>query len=75
VQPQTTDVRLRTPRAARPFRLHTGYSIGLGYENFAESYLFSLHANNHAPLDEVMVLHLVLHSSVAGIAGAAVSCG
>jgi Xaa-Pro dipeptidase len=55
------------------FRLRTGYSIGLGFENFAEGYLFSLHANNHAPLDAGMVLHLVPYLSVAGIAGAAVS--
>jgi Xaa-Pro dipeptidase len=55
------------------FRLRTGYSIGLGFENFAEGYLFSLHANNHAPLDAGMVLHLVPYLSEAGIAGAAVS--
>jgi len=55
------------------FRLRTGYSIGLGFENFGEGYLFSLHPNNHSPLEPGMALHLVPYLSEAGAAGAAVS--
>ena len=55
------------------FRLRTGYSVGLGFENFGEGYLFSLHAKNHAPLEPGMVLHIVPYLSEAGVSGAAVS--
>jgi Xaa-Pro dipeptidase len=55
------------------FRLRTGYSVGIGFENFGEGYIFSLHANNHLPLEPGMVLHLVPYLSEAGIFGAAVS--
>jgi Xaa-Pro dipeptidase len=55
------------------FRLRTGYSVGIGFENFGEGYIFSLHASNHLPLEPGMVLHLVPYLSEAGIAGAAVS--
>lgn len=55
------------------FRLRAGYSVGLGFENFGEGYLFSLHSGNHAPLEAGMVLHLVPYLSDTGNAGAAVS--
>ena len=55
------------------FRLRAGYSMGLGFENFGEGHLFSLHRENHAPLEAGMVLHLVPYLSEAGSAGAAVS--
>jgi Xaa-Pro dipeptidase len=54
------------------FRLRTGYSVGLGFENFGEGYIFSLHADNHAPVEAGMVLHIVPYLAEAGI-GAAVS--
>jgi Xaa-Pro dipeptidase len=55
------------------FRLRTGYSVGMGFENFGEGYIFSLHANNHAPLEAGMVLHIVPYLSESDRAGAAVS--
>lgn len=54
------------------FRLRAGYSVGLGFENFGEGHLFSLHAGNDAPLEAGMVLHIVPYLSDAG-AGCAVS--
>ena len=58
---------------ADSFRLRSGYSVGIGFENFGEPLLFSLHRNNHAPLQAGMVLHIVPYLSDARHGGAAVS--
>lgn len=55
------------------FRLRTGYSVGLGFENFGEGYLFSLHEANDAALESGMVLHIVPYLAEAGFAGCAFS--
>jgi Xaa-Pro dipeptidase len=55
------------------FRLRTGYSMGLGFENFGEGPLFSLHAGNFRPLAEGMVLHLCPYLSEPGAWGGAFS--
>lgn len=55
------------------FRLRTGYSVGLGFENFGEGYIFGLHRGNHSPLEPGMVLHIVPYLAEPGTAGAAVS--
>jgi Xaa-Pro dipeptidase len=55
------------------FRLRTGYSVGLGFENFGEGPLFSLHENNDGALKEGMVLHIVPYLAESGFAGGAVS--
>jgi Xaa-Pro dipeptidase len=55
------------------FRLRTGYSMGLGFENFGEGPLFSLHQNNDAVLSEGMVLHIVPYLAESGFAGGAFS--
>jgi len=55
------------------FRLRTGYSMGLGFENFGEGPLFSLHAGNTRPLAEGMVLHLCPYLSESGAWGGAYS--
>lgn len=58
---------------AQYFRLRSGYSVGIGFENFGEGQIFSLHAGNAAPLEEGMVLHLVAYLSDPGVAGCAFS--
>ena len=55
------------------FRLRTGYSMGIGFENFGEGPLFSLHQGNDIALAEGMVLHLVPYLAEAGFAGGAFS--
>ena len=55
------------------FRLRTGYSIGLGFENFGEGPLFSLHENNETALLEGMVLHIVPYLAEGNFAGGAFS--
>ena len=55
------------------FRLRTGYSMGLGFENFGEGPLFSLHENNDAELSEGMVLHIVPYLAESAFAGGAFS--
>jgi Xaa-Pro dipeptidase len=55
------------------FRLRTGYSMGLGFENFGEGPLFSLHAGNPKPLAAGMALHLCPYLSEAGVWGGALS--
>ena len=55
------------------FRLRSGYSMGLGFDNFGEPLLFSLHQENHSPLEAGMVLHLVPYLSEPTLGGVAVS--
>jgi Xaa-Pro dipeptidase len=55
------------------FRLRSGYSMGLGFENFGEGPLFSLHQNNDAVLSEGMVLHIVPYLAESRFAGGAFS--
>jgi len=55
------------------FRLRTGYSMGLGFENFGEGPLFSLHQTNDAVLSKGMVLHIVPYLAEGGFAGGAFS--
>jgi Xaa-Pro dipeptidase len=55
------------------FRLRTGYSMGVGFENFGEGPLFSLHAGNSRPLAEAMVLHICPYLSEPGAWGGAFS--
>ncbi|HKS63395.1 MAG TPA: Xaa-Pro peptidase family protein [Xanthobacteraceae bacterium] len=55
------------------FRLRSGYSMGLGFENFGEGPLFSLHQNNDAVLAAGMVLHIVPYLAEGGFAGGAFS--
>jgi Xaa-Pro dipeptidase len=55
------------------FRLRSGYSMGLGFENFGEGPLFSLHEANDRPLAEGMVLHICPYLSEAGMYGGAFS--
>jgi Xaa-Pro dipeptidase len=47
--------------------------VGLGFENFGEGSLFSLHQSNEGLILEGMVLHLVPYLSEAGFAGGAFS--
>lgn len=58
---------------ARYFRLRSGYSVGIGFENFGEGAIFSLHEGNTALLEEGMVLHLVVYLSDPGVVGCAFS--
>ena len=55
------------------FRLRSGYSMGLGFENFGEGALFSLHEANDRPLAEGMVLHICPYLADAGRYGGAFS--
>ena len=55
------------------FRLRTGYSMGLGFENFGEGPLFSLHRDNPQPLAEGMVLHIVPYLAEGALGGGALS--
>lgn len=55
------------------FRLRTGYSVGIGFEDFGEGQIFSLHKGNDVPLAAGMALHLVPYLSIAGFAGGAFS--
>ena len=47
--------------------------MGIGFENFGEGALFSLHERNPAPLEPGMVLHIVPYLAEAGFAGGAFS--
>jgi Xaa-Pro dipeptidase len=58
---------------ADAFRLRAGYSMGLGFEGFAEGHILSLHRREPTPLEAGMVLHLVPFLMVDGEAGLAVS--
>jgi Xaa-Pro dipeptidase len=55
------------------FRLRTGYSMGIGFENFGEGDLFSLHERNSTPIEPGMVLHIVPYLAESGFAGGAFS--
>ena len=58
---------------ARYFRLRSGYSVGIGFENFGEGSIFSLHQGNASPLEEGMALHVLVYLSDPGVAGCAFS--
>lgn len=58
---------------ADQFRLRTGYSIGIGFENFAEGALLSLHSNSDAVIQSGMVLHLVPYLADMSLGGCAFS--
>jgi Xaa-Pro dipeptidase len=58
---------------ADAFRLRAGYSMGLGFEGFAEGHILSLHQQEPTPLEAGMVLHLVPFLMVDGEVGLAVS--
>ena len=47
--------------------------MGIGFENFGEGSIFSLHEGNAAPLEEGMALHLLVYLTDPGVAGCAFS--
>ena len=47
--------------------------MGIGFENFGEGDLFSLHERNSTPIEPGMVLHIVPYLAEAGFAGGAFS--
>ena len=55
------------------FRLRSGYSVGIVFENFGEGAIFSLHAGNRAPIEAGMVLHIVAYLAELQSAGCACS--
>jgi Xaa-Pro dipeptidase len=55
------------------FRINTGYSIGIGFENFSEASLLRLKPGNTTALQAGMVLHLVPYLSEDDLGGAAIS--
>jgi Xaa-Pro dipeptidase len=55
------------------FRLRSGYSVGIGFENFGEGALFSLHPGNRAPIEAGMALHIVAYLAEFQKAGCACS--